>query len=118
MIYDHFVDVDVQLSMASLPWFLSLYINSMPLVFAFRVVDCFFLSEFLIYTHCCSPCQLLTPADNVTVRLSQWVQRFCSRSVSPSSRSMETSSWNAPMMDSLYRERSPVHPTSISGRYP
>ena len=45
VIQDHFATVDVQLSMASLPWFLSLYINSMPLVFAFRVVDCFFLSE-------------------------------------------------------------------------
>lgn len=43
VIQDHFATVDVQLSMASLPWFLSLYINSMPLVFAFRVVDCFFL---------------------------------------------------------------------------
>jgi hypothetical protein len=63
MIYTHFQDVDVQLSVASLPWFLSLlvqyakarkalfdlrellcyrYVNSMPLVFAFRVVDCFF----------------------------------------------------------------------------
>ena len=45
VIHEHFAAVDVQLSMASLPWFLSLYINSMPLVFAFRVVDCFFLSE-------------------------------------------------------------------------
>lgn len=42
MIYDHFNVVDVQLSVASLPWFLSLYINSMPLIFAFRIVDCFF----------------------------------------------------------------------------
>ncbi|EIW71253.1 hypothetical protein TREMEDRAFT_71100 [Tremella mesenterica DSM 1558] len=40
MIKDHFTSVDVQLSVASLPWFLSLYINSMPLIFAFRVVDC------------------------------------------------------------------------------
>lgn len=45
VIWEHFAAVDVQLSMASLPWFLSLYINSMPLVFAFRVVDCFFLSR-------------------------------------------------------------------------
>lgn len=42
MIHNHFQEVDVQLSVASLPWFLSLYINSMPMVFAFRVVDCFF----------------------------------------------------------------------------
>ncbi|KAF8637257.1 hypothetical protein AX17_002951 [Amanita inopinata Kibby_2008] len=41
MIHDHFAIVDVQLSVASLPWFLSLYINSMPMVFAFRIVDCF-----------------------------------------------------------------------------
>ncbi|KAH7885777.1 rab-GTPase-TBC domain-containing protein [Phlebopus sp. FC_14] len=42
IIHDHFLAVDVQLSVASLPWFLSLYINSMPMVFAFRIVDCFF----------------------------------------------------------------------------
>lgn len=41
MIHDHFVATDIQLSVASLPWFLSLYINSMPMVFAFRIVDCF-----------------------------------------------------------------------------
>ncbi|KAF4611272.1 hypothetical protein D9613_006620 [Agrocybe pediades] len=41
IIHDHFQLVDVQLSVASLPWFLSLYINSMPMVFAFRIVDCF-----------------------------------------------------------------------------
>ncbi|KAJ9094355.1 hypothetical protein QFC19_007963 [Naganishia cerealis] len=39
-IYEHFQSVDVQISVASLPWFLSLYINSMPLIFAFRIVDC------------------------------------------------------------------------------
>ncbi|KDQ19109.1 hypothetical protein BOTBODRAFT_484142 [Botryobasidium botryosum FD-172 SS1] len=42
IIHDHFQEVDVQLSVASLPWFLSLFINSMPMIFAFRVVDCFF----------------------------------------------------------------------------
>ncbi|KAJ7173441.1 hypothetical protein C8R46DRAFT_1082809 [Mycena filopes] len=42
IIHDHFTNVDVQLSVASLPWFLSLYINSMPMIFAFRIVDCFF----------------------------------------------------------------------------
>lgn len=40
MIHDHFRSVDVQISVASLPWFLSLYINSLPLIFAFRIVDC------------------------------------------------------------------------------
>ncbi|CAK5268073.1 unnamed protein product [Mycena citricolor] len=42
IIHEHFHNVDVQLSVASLPWFLSLYINSMPMIFAFRIVDCFF----------------------------------------------------------------------------
>lgn len=71
MISEHLASVDVQLSVACLPyvpsaflndafrndstahvgtdsliarcysWFLSLYINSMPLIFAFRVIDCF-----------------------------------------------------------------------------
>ncbi|SCV68775.1 BQ2448_896 [Microbotryum intermedium] len=43
MIHDHFSEADVQLSVASLPWFLSLYISSLPMVFAFRIIDCFFL---------------------------------------------------------------------------
>lgn len=43
VLWDHLVRSDVQLSVVSLPWFLSLYINSMPLVFAFRVLDVFFL---------------------------------------------------------------------------
>lgn len=34
---------DIQLSVVSLPWFLSLFINSMPLVFAFRIMDVFFM---------------------------------------------------------------------------
>lgn len=42
VIHEHFTSVDVQLSVASLPWFLSLFINSMPMVFAFRIIDCFF----------------------------------------------------------------------------
>ncbi|GAA6062763.1 hypothetical protein JCM10212_005559 [Sporobolomyces blumeae] len=42
-LHDHFVRADIQLSVASLPWFLSLYISSMPMVFAFRIIDCFFL---------------------------------------------------------------------------
>jgi hypothetical protein len=40
---EHLTKSDVQLSVVSLPWFLSLYINSMPLMFAFRVLDVFFL---------------------------------------------------------------------------
>ncbi|KAJ5104796.1 hypothetical protein NUU61_002143 [Penicillium alfredii] len=43
VLWDHLGKFDVQLSVVSLPWFLSLYINSMPLVFAFRVLDVFFL---------------------------------------------------------------------------
>lgn len=43
ILWHHLVKSDVQLSVVSLPWFLSLYINSMPLVFAFRVLDVFFL---------------------------------------------------------------------------
>lgn len=43
VLWDHLAKTDVQLSVVSLPWFLSLYINSMPLVFAFRVLDVFFL---------------------------------------------------------------------------
>lgn len=43
ILWDHLQKSDVQLSVVSLPWFLSLYINSMPLVFAFRVLDVFFL---------------------------------------------------------------------------
>lgn len=43
ILWDHLGKSDVQLSVVSLPWFLSLYINSMPLVFAFRVLDVFFL---------------------------------------------------------------------------
>ena len=43
ILWEHLVKSDIQLSVVSLPWFLSLYINSMPLVFAFRVLDVFFL---------------------------------------------------------------------------
>ena len=43
ILWDHLVRSDVQLSVVSLPWFLSLYINSMPLIFAVRVLDVFFL---------------------------------------------------------------------------
>jgi hypothetical protein len=43
VLWEHLVKSEVQLSIVSLPWFLSLYINSMPLVFAFRILDVFFL---------------------------------------------------------------------------
>lgn len=43
VLWEHLVKSDVSLSVVSLSWFLSLYINSMPLVFAFRVLDVFFL---------------------------------------------------------------------------
>jgi hypothetical protein len=43
ILWDHLQKSDVQLSVVSLPWFLSLYINSMPLIFAFRILDVFFL---------------------------------------------------------------------------
>lgn len=41
-LHRHFTEKDIQLSVACLPWFLTLYINSMPLLCAFRVLDCFF----------------------------------------------------------------------------
>ncbi|KAG0142208.1 hypothetical protein CROQUDRAFT_662847 [Cronartium quercuum f. sp. fusiforme G11] len=43
MLSQYFKSKEIQLSLASLPWFLSLYLASMPLVFAFRVVDCVLL---------------------------------------------------------------------------
>ncbi|KAI8980839.1 rab-GTPase-TBC domain-containing protein [Pilobolus umbonatus] len=42
-LHAHFKETDIQLSVACLPWFLSLYINSIPLKFVFRVLDCFFM---------------------------------------------------------------------------
>ena len=44
ILWEHLTRSDVQLSVVSLPWFLSLYINSMPLVFAFRVLAVVFLA--------------------------------------------------------------------------
>ncbi|TID28315.1 hypothetical protein CANINC_002492 [Pichia inconspicua] len=41
---DHFTNNDIQLSIVSLPWFLSFFLNSMPLVYAFRVIDGVFLN--------------------------------------------------------------------------
>ncbi|KAI9019408.1 rab-GTPase-TBC domain-containing protein [Phycomyces nitens] len=39
----HLKKIDIQLSVASLPWFLTLYINSMPLHYASQVLDCLFM---------------------------------------------------------------------------
>lgn len=39
VLWQHLQAVDVPLSVISLPWFLSLYANSMPLPFALRVID-------------------------------------------------------------------------------
>lgn len=43
VLWGHINKYDIQLSVISLPWFLSLYLTSMPLVFAFRILDVFFL---------------------------------------------------------------------------
>lgn len=43
MLWEHINKYDIQLSVVSLPWFLSLFLSSMPLVFAFRILDVFFL---------------------------------------------------------------------------
>ncbi|KAI9249160.1 rab-GTPase-TBC domain-containing protein [Phascolomyces articulosus] len=43
ILWSHLKKTDIQLSVACLPWFLSLYVNSMPLLFAFRVLDCLFM---------------------------------------------------------------------------
>ncbi|CAN6596619.1 GTPase-activating protein GYP2 [Trichomonascus vanleenenianus] len=43
ILWEHLSKRDIQLSIVSLPWFLSIFINSMPLVFAFRIADVFFL---------------------------------------------------------------------------
>lgn len=40
---NHFKKTGVELSVACLPWFLSLFINSMPLEFAVRVLDILFM---------------------------------------------------------------------------
>lgn len=43
ILWDHITKNDIQLSVVSLPWFLSLYLSSMPLVYAFRILDIFFM---------------------------------------------------------------------------
>jgi hypothetical protein len=40
---DHLAQNEIQLSVACLPWFLTLYVNSLPLPYALRVLDCFFM---------------------------------------------------------------------------
>lgn len=48
-LWRHIVEKDIELSVLSLPWFLSLYLTSMPLSFSVRILDNFFLhgSKFL-----------------------------------------------------------------------
>ncbi|KAI9478329.1 MAG: rab-GTPase-TBC domain-containing protein [Benjaminiella poitrasii] len=43
ILWNHFKKTNVELSIACLPWFLSLYINSMPLEYAVRVLDILFM---------------------------------------------------------------------------
>lgn len=43
VLWGHFKKAEVELSIACLPWFLSLYINSMPLEFAVRILDILFM---------------------------------------------------------------------------
>ncbi|KAJ3001017.1 hypothetical protein HDV02_000086 [Globomyces sp. JEL0801] len=40
---DHLVKHEIQLSVACLPWFLTLYIGSFPMHYTLRILDCFFL---------------------------------------------------------------------------
>ncbi|SCU84949.1 LAFA_0D12992g1_1 [Lachancea sp. 'fantastica'] len=44
VMWDHIVEHDIQLSVVSLPWFLSLFFTAMPLPFAFRIMDLFLLN--------------------------------------------------------------------------
>ncbi|KAI0463484.1 hypothetical protein LJB42_002481 [Komagataella kurtzmanii] len=44
MMHQHFNKHDIQLSIVSLPWFMSLFLNTMPLIYAFRIMDIFFLN--------------------------------------------------------------------------
>lgn len=43
VLWDHIVKYDIQMSVVSLPWFLSLFFTSMPLEYAFRIMDIFFM---------------------------------------------------------------------------
>ena len=40
---DHFQKYEIQLSIVALPWFLTLFVNSLPLPYALRILDCFFM---------------------------------------------------------------------------
>ncbi|CCE62935.1 hypothetical protein TPHA_0D02990 [Tetrapisispora phaffii CBS 4417] len=44
VLWEHIQKQDIQLSIVSLPWFLSLFFTSMPLEFSFRIMDIFFLN--------------------------------------------------------------------------
>lgn len=44
LLWNHIVENDIQLSVVSLPWFLSLFFTSMPLEYAFRIMDIFFMN--------------------------------------------------------------------------
>ncbi|KAJ3124723.1 TBC1 domain member 9, partial [Physocladia obscura] len=43
MVTEHFKKYDIQLSVVCLPWFLTLFINSLPMTFALRLLDCLFM---------------------------------------------------------------------------
>ncbi|GAV53258.1 hypothetical protein ZYGR_0AI05420 [Zygosaccharomyces rouxii] len=44
VLWDHIEKYDIQLSVVSLPWFLSLFFTSMPLEYAVRIMDIFFMN--------------------------------------------------------------------------
>ncbi|KAJ3074761.1 hypothetical protein HDU98_010351 [Podochytrium sp. JEL0797] len=43
IVTSHFTKYDIQLSVVCLPWFLTLFINSLPLTFSLRILDCLFM---------------------------------------------------------------------------
>lgn len=44
ILWKHITQHDIQLSVVSLPWFLSLFFTSMPLAYAFRIMDIFLVN--------------------------------------------------------------------------
>ncbi|KAL3237495.1 GTPase-activating protein MDR1 RNJ42_01029 [Nakaseomyces bracarensis] len=44
VLWEYIVEHDIQLSIVSLPWFLSLFFTSMPIEYAVRIMDLFFLN--------------------------------------------------------------------------
>ncbi|KAI9321860.1 rab-GTPase-TBC domain-containing protein [Dichotomocladium elegans] len=42
-LHQHIQKTGLQISVACLPWFLTLYLNAVPLVYAFRMMDCLFM---------------------------------------------------------------------------